>query len=192
MEKRRIKLISTATTGLGDDDELLAVCISEPGTPISSVRTMVKKIDDRDKVLKSQEYHQISPEKSHLGYEGKAFADALAEEMKDSVFFTYNPQFQTKFIGRLGLMPTLYNLPLFIKGAESRIMLFEDEASTLDAIQKTFAQRMGGTMSMNKLAAAHSVSQTAIELPVEFSCRALIVLWKYLQELPCLVQGTLL
>ena len=192
MERKQIKLLSTATTGLGDEDELLAVCIGNAGEAVQSIRTYVKKVTDRDKVLKSQEYHQITPEQSMRGRSEQAFVDALAEEMKDSVFFTYNPSFQSKFIGRLGLMPALYNLPLFIKGADSKMLMYDKDSESLDAIQQCLAKRMGGTMAMNKLAAQHGAEKSVIELPVEFSCRALIVLWDYLQEIPVTVQGTFL
>ena len=59
-------MLATATTGLEDDDELIAVAIrvmAMPGRDIEwpQNRLIVRSVD-RDKLLKAQPYHQISPE----------------------------------------------------------------------------------------------------------------------------------
>lgn len=192
-EGRSVKLISTATTGLsGDDDELLAVSVLNPEDVGSVIHTYFKRVDDRDKVLKSQPYHKITPEMSMEGRTEEDFVNVVNEELDNSIVFTYNPSFHSKFLAKQGIETRLYSLPLFLKGAEMRMVLFDDEAGSINALEETFTRKAGAVKKFNKLTAELGLSPVSLELPLQFSCRALLALWKRLVEIPALVQGTLL
>lgn len=193
METRNVKLVSTATTGLQDDDELLAVNIIEPEDAGSLSRTYFKRVDDRNKVIRAQEYHKITPETSMAGRPSESFVEAITNELSDSVVFTYNPLFQIKFLERQGIhVPAVYNLPLFLKGAEMRLLLFDDESRSLDSIESTLSKKAGAPQAFSKLTQSFGLTPSVIELPLQFSCRVLLEAWNRLKALPAKVQGTFL
>lgn len=194
-------MLATATTGLEDDDELVAVAIrvmTVPGRDIEwpQNRLIVRNVD-RDKLLKAQPYHQISPEyMADNAMEDDEFNATLAQWLDSYEVFTYNPAFQVKYMtGQLANPPARFphDLPLFLKYANMHLVLDGDTVASLDTLETAAAQMAGRGQSFKKLCATYAIAPLLPPaLPLESAVDQLAALWERLCLVDCEVQQTLL
>lgn len=194
-------MLATATTGLDDDDELIAVAIrvmAMPGRDIEwpQNRLIVRSVD-RDKLLKAQPYHQISPEyMTNNALEDEEFNATLAQWLDNYEAFTYNPPFQVKYItGQLTNPPARmpHDLPLLMKYANMHLVLDGETTESVDTLETAAAQMAGRGQSFKKLCSTYALAPLLPPaLPLESSVDQLASLWERLCLVDCEVQQTLL
>lgn len=194
-------MLATATTGLDDDDELVAVAakvIEWPGVDIEwpADRLIVRNVD-RDKLLKAQAYHQISPEyMAQNALDDEEFNRTLRSWVDNYEIFTYNPQFQHSFICRqLPLAPgrVPHDMPMLMKLANMHLVMDRDDVESIDTLETLAARVAGKAQGFKRLCDVNGL--TALQppaLPVESSVHSLAQLWTRLCAIECQVQETLL
>lgn len=189
-----LTLFASATTGLKpSEDKLLAASViqlEQNGVDIKEARTIVRRIDDDELLLKSSEIHGISRERNmEEGLTDEEFSTELKSLLGSAgPVLTYNPDFLEAFIEPV--LPSfqklrLYSLPLIVKGAEMRQALREDKVKTLTDLESLYPGKAPG---FKKLTEQYGISSSdPLLLPVEANCRALYALWSRLYDIPALV-----
>ena len=183
-----ILLFSTATTGLKPGrDELIALSynkIAEDGSVVSD--TIFRGDADADLLDKSNQYHSLSASiLCEKGLDGDDFGKAIADVMKDCTCLTYRPSFQYSFLDSVvghidGPYTHLYDLPLLVKGAASKMMFDElEEANTLVSLEKFLMSVFKTSPSIKSVCERFSISYDVPPsvYPVEHYADCLLALW---------------
>lgn len=190
----QVTLLAAATTGLKPlEDKLLAVSVvklEQNGVDVKEARTVVRRIDDDELLLKSSDIHGISRERMmEDGLTDEELPSALESLLGvEGPVFTYNPDFLAAFLEPVlpsFLKTRLYSLPLLVKGAEMRQGLSEDKIKTLEDLESLYPGRAPGFKRLIEQIGV-SVSDPLL-LPVESNCQALYALWSRLSEIPVVV-----
>lgn len=192
-------MLATATTGLDDDDELLAVAVLAPpwgGRTTPERRLLVRTVPE-DLLLKSQRYHQVTAMymQAHA-VSDEAFREGLAGYLDNCEVFTYNSRFQTDFLTRfLGTPPVreLHNLPLLLKLANMHLRVESRDIADVGQMETLAAKSAGAPPTFKKVCdvnAAEPLRPPA--LPVESAVHQLACLWEKFCAVPVEVQMTLL
>lgn len=188
--------MATATTGLGSDDETVAAGwrAYDDDTHEWVVGSVYRNVDS-DKLRTAQEYHQISVEYLRANAcEDEQFRLAVQDVFAGHVVLTYNPAFQRKYLEKvLGATVTMYNLPALVKGANVRTPVDDVDTASLETLE-AYCLRVGGKPgSLTKITAQYHVDGLLPPvLPFESAAYQLLGLLKVLQQIPVVVQGTLL
>lgn len=194
--KKPLAVMATATTGLSQDDETMAVGWRAYDTDTREwvVGSVYRNVDS-DKLMASQEYHQISVEYLRANAcDDEQFRLAVQDVFAGHVVLTYNPAFQRKYLEKaLGTPVPMYNLPAILKGANVRAPLDDVDTASLETIE-AYCLRIGGKPgSLTKVTAQYRVEGLMPPaLPFESAAYQLLGLLKVLPQIPVVVQGTLL
>lgn len=188
--------MATATTGLSQDDETIAVGWRAYDTDTREwvVGSVYRNVDS-DKLMASQEYHQISVEYLRANAcDDEQFRLAVQDVFAGHVVLTYNPAFQRKYLEKaLGTPVSMYNLPAILKGANVRAALDDVDTASMETLE-AYCLRIGGKPgSLIKVTAQYRVDGLMPPaLPFESAAYQLLGLLKVLPQIPVVVQGTLL
>ena len=187
-EGKDILLFSTATTGLKPGrDELIAFSynkIAEDGSVVSDI--IFRGDADMDLLEKSRQYHLLSDDiLCEKGLDGDDFGKAIANVMRDCTCLTYRPSFQYSFLDSVvghidGPYTHLYDLPLLVKGAASKMMFDEfEEANTLVSLEKFLMSVFKTSPSIKSVCERFSISYDVPPsvYPVEHYADCLLALW---------------
>ena len=188
--------MATATTGLSPDDETMAVGWRAYDTDTGEwiVGSVYRNVDS-DRLMTSQEYHQISVDYLRANAcDDEQFRLAVQDVFAGHAVLTYNPAFQRKYLEKvLGATVTMYNLPALVKGANVRAPVDDVDTASLETLE-AYCLRVGGKPgSLTKITAQYRVDGLLPPaLPFESAAYQLLGLLKVLQQIPVVVQGTLL
>lgn len=188
--------MTTATTGLGMDDETIAVGwrAFDENTNDWVVGSVYREVDN-DKLMASQEYHQITSDYLRANAcVDEQFRLEVNDVFAGHAVFTYNPPFQLRYLEKvLGGTVPMHNLPAFIKGANVRQTVDDIDTATLETLE-AYCLRVGGKPgSLQKLTSLYRVGGLLPPaLPFESAVYQLLGLLQLLQQIPMVVQGTLL
>jgi len=194
MNTDSLTVLATATTGVSDHDELIAVSTATLGNDTSKPRGkfMMRKVPV-DKLLPAQQYHGISEQQmQEHGMDDDSFKACLADAINGApALLVYNPGFQKQFLdpylpseGHIDLL----NLPLLVKGAMAGIMLFQDKLPNARALEDTFYKIIGAAPNFKRFCEQMDIRPRYDDLlPVEASCdcleQALLRLDAYQEQL---------
>ena len=192
-------MIATATTGLDDEDELIAVAVLAPAWAYraAEIRRLFVRNVDRDKLLKSEKYHCFKDQyvQEHAVADGD-FTTAVAEFLDNYELFTYNPKFQADFLTRVFTETPacmLHNLPLLLKLANMHVTLETKDTATVDALETAAGKLAGNSPAFKRMCEVNAVEPLLPPaLPAESAVHQLAQLWRKLGETDVNVQMTLL
>jgi hypothetical protein len=187
-----ILLFSTATTGLGADDVLLAFSYAKISGNGDVHKDTVYRLVSEDLCHKGMEYHKITPERmiAHGWLQGdfEAQINEVTSNFKCAMF-SYNPSFQWKALTVMaGLAPKMIcDLPLFLKAAESRIAISKEDMThltTLGDLQGYLETLYKKPPSMKTMMKGRGFTEdvSSDELPVEQNVNILCRFWELLGE----------
>lgn len=190
--------LATATTGLRieDGDELIAVSMVRLPKEGEPERVTLFRMVDKDKLVAAFEYHRVS--ESRMLYDSSSddlFQQVLVDWLApDVTVFTYNTEFQYTFLERhVPVDLVLYDLPLILRGIETRLPVDEDQVTSMTDIASCMLRRAGRAPAFKKLLAMYGIStDSSVLLPCESNAEALVQLFDKLEALPVAMQGVLL
>lgn len=181
---------ATATTGIKPaTDKLLAFATLESGVQ----RLLIRRLD-HDSVLQSLEYTDITEEQVlSEGLDEEDFIDAVQEALKGKTLFTYRPSFHMGFLENTlnELPPRMYDLPLLLRAAESRMVLGTKDSDRLAELEDRLYDMVGKPPGFKKMCSLRGLDFEIGELPIIQSVHHLQSLWGLLLELPISVQPLL-
>ena len=173
--KTPVRCLSTATTGVHDEDELIAVSTKEPGSPTT---TIIRSIDV-DKLEPAMEYHRITPELvRERGMQDNEFKRELSN-MVGGIMLSYNPAFHVKYISALddSVDFKCVDIVLIWKAANANLAVSSD--MSLQELQAYIMASLGKANAFKRVAASSGFSDFEYLLPCENSACA--VEWIYSQ-----------
>lgn len=192
-----ICFLATATTGLNPGlDKLLGVslCRYRPQDEAGQTLQLIHNVD-RLLLLKGERYHKISESLMQSdGIDTQDLSDRFDEFTQGCTFLSYNPEFQEKFLNAVLRNPVhIYDLPLLLRGAETRMVWDREELASLDEITKTFSKVIGKVPSMKQLLRLNNMIADPPFgiLPMTYFCAALSGLWEKFDLIPLAVQESL-
>ena len=195
MTAKNAAFLSIATTGLGEDDELIyieMVCPDENWAPrkMGACRRVAE-----DKLLKSAEYHKISAgDIRQYGMDDDTFRAMVQVWLDTHKVFTYNPEFTQKFLERHGLKATLFDFPQILKWIERRDIKDDAEVHTLEDMARAAKKAGSATFKNAMLQHPWPVQETWINemLPCEQNAWKLWHLYQGTASIEALIQETFL
>ena len=199
MEKKPV-MIAVATTGLDDDDELIAVGLhAVPGYEMDegwTSKVLCRHID-HDLLEKSAQHHGFTDKYlEDNAVSDEDFNAQLADVLDNFETFTYNPAFQMKFLVKQlwleGRFP--HNLPQMFKYANMHLILDSKDTVTIDTLETAASSSIvGRAPSLKRLCDANALEPLPPPaLPVESSVHQLALIWEKLGNVDCQVQESLL
>lgn len=191
MGGRTSLMITTATTGLKEEeDQLIGVCLKEPGAA-ASPRTVLRRVPE-ELLAKGREYHRVTRTASDRGVSDREFRAELDRLTERHVLFSYNPAFQ-----RLWLSPwtttgfvMVYNLPLLLKAAMSRQVIRLREEDTMSDLETVCYRLAGNTPGFARMVKSLGLEEPSEELwlPMERNLLLLDDMWRRTVSLPACVR----
>lgn len=195
----KVVFLATATNGLDATAELIAISAMEPGD--AKPRTYIRKDLQRAEVLQNMQYHKITPELSDReGLIHAEFSEVLNRELQGKLVFTYNTQFQHRFVNPWVARPirdqttlTMYDLPAFLKFAECQLLLYEKETRDLHKLAAAVTKVIGKPPSVKQTCKLHDIVYDTPDgsLPVTYGVYLLNAFWNRLKNVTCRIQKEL-
>ena len=173
-------LLTTATTGLKEEDELIAAFTI---TGNQETELLMRSLPT-EKLSPASVFHGIGPQ------EVRSFGqpDDLVRSQLDELFahhsvFSYNPEFQTDFLSRFGDgQYVVHDLPLILQAADMRVPLCE--VRTLSELESEASRLVGKPPSFKSICRRYSIAPRELLLPLQSACWQLRGLWARLAEIP--------
>lgn len=174
-------LLTTATTGVKPEDTLIAafsIDLSDRST------SLVMRHISNELLAPAAQYHGIMEQEMRSFAMPEDLVKRTLEELfAEHTVFSYNPVFQTDFIGRfLGDTVSVVDLPAIVQAADMRTSRLEGdspaqlEASAMRLIDKPPAFRA--------ICRRYGLQPRAFLLPLQASGWQLDELWARLSEIP--------
>lgn len=192
-----ICFLTTATTGLSkSEDKLLGVSMCRYNRDETGQNMQLLHTVPREMILKGEQFHHIS--EALVQEKGLCTEDLrtqLQEFTQDCTVFSYNPEFQSAFLNPvLNSVIPIYDLPLFLRGAEARMVWDTEELESLNSISKVFRKVVGKVPSLKQLCKLYRIEPTPPfdMLPMTYFCAVLASLWERLDQLYVSEQADLL
>ena len=185
LEKSRgkdVAFVSTATTGLhAQSDKLIAVAIAKD----NGERDLLIRETPLDLLMPTSSIHLIdSTLMSNQGLPEESFREAVADALAGCVIFSYFPSFQQAFLGQIDILEPIYDLPVFVKAAESK-MVFPDDLWDQDLSSVEFDLITKYHISRPRWKAfvdSHNLTPSTFGMiPAECNAEALLKAWDLLK-----------
>lgn len=184
--KPPITFVATATTGIKNTDELLGItCIQlDPDKKTTTQKTILRNVP-RDKLLETVQYHGITEDRMKNQALDDAEFDTQAGDLIKGDVFTYNPEFQARFIMphiRDGVK-TFHNLPLLWAGANAGFAV-DTGAKQIGSFESKFARLVSKVPSFKSMCCLVNSGEESICVSgLESACVSLSRIWQLLDEL---------
>ena len=170
---------SAATTGISSDSQLIAVAYYTENGP-----GLLMKATQEEDLLPAFEYHGIDVSTNcRLGVQEEEFKEQLASLFSRHTGLTYNVKFQFQQLAQLLEDPSMYDLCVLVKAAESRMIVPEHATNSLDTMFRFLVQEGHfGRVPFKQMLEHRSLSAMppAGVLPVEHNAECL---WRLMQTL---------
>lgn len=182
-------LLTTATSGVGDHDELILVRVADPEE--GQEHTFYRQVS-AENVLKTQEYTGIQVEDiSRRGMADEAFKAALQDVCQDKLLLTYNVPFQLKYLAPYVELK-LHSLPLWFKATGTRLPADEQDIADAVSLDKWAARSYGKDPTFKSVTKQLGIDPwNGTGLYVDWTTAAMRLMWGRMGQVGALVQGCL-
>ncbi len=192
--KKPIVVFSTATTGVSNTSEVICLSYAKIDEKGDILKGSIYNTVNREDFLMAQKYHRIS--EAYLNAVQLPTEDFISqvENVLKGTLVSYNSKFQIKMLQTLFKqsdikIPTIYDLPLLLKGAEAHLKHYEEEIDSLYNITGTFKEQIGPAPSLKIICKNRDIVEIPPldVFPSDYNVDCLIMLWRKLIDEPLLL-----